>query len=312
MLCSSFAARPPDAGDARSVIRAEVAFTPFAYGSHPRQRLLAFWHGNGHARRLASGTQPPGDPAERHRTGVLVLHGGYWHDDRSPRWNTWSGRFAEAGYAVFDVEYRRNVDARWPAQRDDVQSALRWIRQRSGHFGIDPARLYVVGSSAGGHLATNSGTYGGVSTPAKVTAATRGGPEPVAGVVGISPVNDPLTAWRDGGRKRGREHKKLRANAQLLAGCAPTPRAAPACRATWRDMNAATHASGAGDPRMLLLHSRWDFVPPSQSRALARAEQTKGAGRDAVSVVTVPGGKHGGALLDMPGVFTRVLNWLAR
>ena len=63
-------------------------------------------------------------------------------------------RLAEAGYVAFSVDYRL-VDAavkctRWPAQLDDVQLAVRWVRANAADFGIDPHRVGAFGWSAGG------------------------------------------------------------------------------------------------------------------------------------------------------------------
>jgi acetyl esterase/lipase len=47
---------------------------------------------------------------------------------------------------------------RHPAPLQDVQRAIRLVRERSGDFGIVPARVGVLGFSAGGHLASTAGT----------------------------------------------------------------------------------------------------------------------------------------------------------
>lgn len=285
LLSSSFAVPVPGAGSARGEVRAEDsfgAFTPFTYGPHPRQRLLALWEGHG--------VEP-----EPRRGAVIMLHGGYWKDDRSPHWNTWSARFAEAGFAVFDIDYRRNVDAAWPGPRDDVRAALGWVRQRASAFGVNPSRIFLVGSSAGGHLALTAGLLG----------AGRG---QVAGIVGLSAVAEPLRAWREGAlRGATARQKRVRAEARVLAGCAPR-----ACPRVWADMSAAHHASGADDPPALLLHSRWDFVPVAHGRAVAAAATRRGAPPRTVTATTVPGAAHGGPLLDVPATFASILTWLRR
>uniref|UniRef100_UPI0015EFC87F alpha/beta hydrolase n=1 Tax=Streptomyces albidus (ex Kaewkla and Franco 2022) TaxID=722709 RepID=UPI0015EFC87F len=131
----------------------------YSYGSGPRQQLVAF---RDRTRPLEGGVRRP---------AVVVLHGGFWFQDRSSGWDAWAQRIADSGATVFDVDYRRNVDASWPAQRSDVLRALHWIRHRSGAFGVDPQRIVLLGSSAGGQLATSVGTYGA-------------GRQHVAGVIG--------------------------------------------------------------------------------------------------------------------------------
>jgi acetyl esterase/lipase len=51
----------------------------------------------------------------------------------------------------------------FPAQIHDVKGAIRALRVRVAEFNLDPARLGVWGSSAGGHLAALAGTSGGIA-----------------------------------------------------------------------------------------------------------------------------------------------------
>lgn len=277
----------------------------YAYGSGPRQRLVVY-RDSDHDR---DGTPGKGEPRAR-RPAVVLLHGGYWFRARRHGQNAWAQRIADSGAAVFDVDYRRNLDAPWPAQRADVLRAVQWIRDRAVMFGVDPARVVLVGISSGGHVATAVGTYGA-------------GRQRFAGVVGLSPIVDPYRAWRSGltrtgaarrGQREAQRMLALRTNAVLLAGCEPgrgTPRARARCRHVWRDMAPAVHASGRDDPPMLLIHSRDDFVPAAHSAALRDAERSRGMGPGEITVVTVPGGGHGTTLLRKPGVERRIRDWIA-
>lgn len=64
--------------------------------------------------------------------------------------------FAEAGVTCFILRYRLPGDG-WTAGPDaplqDSQRALRLVRARAAAHGLDPARVAVLGASAGGHLA---------------------------------------------------------------------------------------------------------------------------------------------------------------
>ena len=64
---------------------------------------------------------------------------------------------AKAGYVAFSIDYRLldTVTAQnpWPAQLDDAQRAVRWVRAHADTYGVDPKRLAAYGWSAGGHLA---------------------------------------------------------------------------------------------------------------------------------------------------------------
>jgi acetyl esterase/lipase len=61
--------------------------------------------------------------------------------------------FAARGYVAIASQYRLTGQAKWPAQIHDVKAAIRWTRANAKSLGIDPARIAIVGYSAGGHLA---------------------------------------------------------------------------------------------------------------------------------------------------------------
>jgi acetyl esterase/lipase len=61
--------------------------------------------------------------------------------------------YARRGYIALAMQYRLAGQAKWPAQIEDVKAAIRWTRANAKRLGIDPARIGVVGHSAGGQLA---------------------------------------------------------------------------------------------------------------------------------------------------------------
>ncbi|HVA45329.1 MAG TPA: alpha/beta hydrolase [Pirellulales bacterium] len=65
------------------------------------------------------------------------------------------------GYVAASIEYRFSQKAKFPAQIQDCQAALRWLRANAEKYSIDPDRIGVGGASAGGHLAALVGTSGG-------------------------------------------------------------------------------------------------------------------------------------------------------
>jgi acetyl esterase/lipase len=70
--------------------------------------------------------------------------------------------FAARGVAAFDVAYRvGTTGARHPAMLEDALAAIRTVRERASLFEIDPAKIGVTGSSAGGHLAAHAMTAHG-------------------------------------------------------------------------------------------------------------------------------------------------------
>lgn len=94
---------------------------------------------------------------------VCYIHGGGWV--RGDRIGTAAGcmQMARTGeYAAVGVGYRLTGEASFPAQIHDCKAALRWIRGHAKEFNLDPDRIAVWGSSAGGHLSSLLGTSGGV------------------------------------------------------------------------------------------------------------------------------------------------------
>jgi acetyl esterase/lipase len=63
------------------------------------------------------------------------------------------------GLAAFVLKYRLGPRYHYPAQLDDAQRALRWVRQHADEFHVRTNRVGIMGFSAGGHLASTAGTH---------------------------------------------------------------------------------------------------------------------------------------------------------
>jgi len=247
----------------------------YAYGSGTRQNLTAYWY-------TGTGTHPV----------VLMIHGGYWVEGSRSNWDSEARWWAARGFTVVAMDYHYATQARWATQRSDVLKALTWIRKHAKTISANAKKIVLLGSSAGGQLAVTTGTYG------------CGGCR-VRGVVALSPVANPYSSWQLGHTSSTASRKKLARTAVQLAGCTPHRSNKP-CWNRWVDM-AARYRASANDAPVLLYHSKNDLVPASQSKGLASALHAKGV---KATVRVVPGKKHGGAILKMTGVRTRVLSWV--
>lgn len=90
--------------------------------------------------------------------GVLLIHGGAWKSGDRAQVEGLAKRIAARGYLVVNTTYRLVPHYLFPAQLEDVQQALRWMRSSAGAaHGIDPMHVATFGYSAGGHLAALAG-----------------------------------------------------------------------------------------------------------------------------------------------------------
>lgn len=86
---------------------------------------------------------------------IVLIHGGCWLNAYDIQ-HTFplSSALAEAGYAVWSIEYRRTGDAggAWPGSFDDIRKGLAFT-SRLESYPVDMDRMVIMGHSAGGHLA---------------------------------------------------------------------------------------------------------------------------------------------------------------
>ncbi len=109
-----------------------------SYGPHPRN-VMDFY-------------LPQSQPTPRPL--VICIHGGGWAGG-DKRVYAWLGEaLARQGFAAVSITYRFGPAWQAPAQLDDVQRAVRWLRRNAAQYGLDPERFGAIGGSAGGHLAS--------------------------------------------------------------------------------------------------------------------------------------------------------------
>lgn len=87
------------------------------------------------------------------RTAILQFHGGGWAVGDKSSLAARAQPLASLGYVNIAAQYRLSGVARWPAQIEDVKAAIRWTRANAARLDIDPARIVLLGYSAGGYLA---------------------------------------------------------------------------------------------------------------------------------------------------------------
>ncbi|BDS05850.1 hypothetical protein NT6N_08900 [Oceaniferula spumae] len=102
---------------------------------------------------------PEPNAAQSKRPAIVGIHGGGWERGSKTDFAPIATRMAEKGYVVFAINYRlaRGGKNLWPAQLDDAQLAVRWVRYHAQKYKVDPNRIAAVGASAGGHIAAMLG-----------------------------------------------------------------------------------------------------------------------------------------------------------
>lgn len=99
---------------------------------------------------------------------VLWVHGGGWQSGTRAQLPSFAVPLLQAGVSLATLDYRLTSQAgqfgtepvTFPAQIHDVKGAIRWLRANAAIFHLDPDRIGVWGSSAGGHLSALIGTSG--------------------------------------------------------------------------------------------------------------------------------------------------------
>jgi acetyl esterase/lipase len=220
---------------------------------------------------LPRGTPPPGGwPV------LLAIHGGGWRRyDKAEYGPRIAKGFVRHGYAVVAPNYVLSAPgfSTWPLNLEDIQSAVRWVRENATELGLNPNQIVAIGESAGANLAALAGTDPGPAVPGEVS-------DKVNAVIAFSTPTDlteldfesPLAA--------------IAVN-QFLGG---TPSQVPQ---NYADASPIDHVS-ASDPPMLLVHGLQDpLIPVSQARQMAAALTAAGVRNQLILV-------NGGHDLDFP------------
>lgn len=99
----------------------------------------------------------PANPIRRPIPTIVFLHGGGWSGGTRTTGPDFNRYFAQDGFAMASIEYRLTPSITFPANVEDVRTAIRWLKANAATHGLDPDRVCLWGTSAGGHLAAVAG-----------------------------------------------------------------------------------------------------------------------------------------------------------
>jgi acetyl esterase/lipase len=177
---------------------------------------------------------------------VVFLYGGAWQTGQKADYLFVAGALARKGFLVMVPDYRLYPQVPFPGFLDDAAHAVAYARLAAPSWGGDPARLFVVGHSAGAHLAAMLAL-----NPAYLRAAGMS-PDDLAGVVGLAgpynflPITEP--------------------DIQAVFSAATTP----------RETQPISFVSGHNPPLLLLAGESDTTVNPANTTSLAAAIRAKG------------------------------------
>ncbi len=197
---------------------------------------------------------------------IVFVHGGGWKGGDKQGFDQLAEGMARLGYVTFSINYRlvTSTGNRWPAQLDDTQRAVRWVRANSGKYGVDPTKIGALGASAGGHLAAFLGT---TDTRDNSDAALASCSSRVACVVDLSGPTDLADDFAPKVKSGALVNDMIR---NLLGG---SPAEVPAVA---KDASPLNRVDARSAP-FLILHGRLDeLVPPDHSERLNAALQKAG------------------------------------
>lgn len=199
-------------------------------------------------------------------TGILVHGGGFTKGDKASFIKPLFEPLSQAGFTWFTINYRLAPQHRFPACVEDVEAAIRWVKEHAKDYKADPERIALIGESAGGHLVSFVGVRG--------EGATR-----VAAVV-------PFYAPHDL-ELQNKDRDVPGPSMQALFGMTEW---SDANRRTLRDASPIVHIK-PGLPPFLLIHGDADHqVPFEQS---PKFQQKMKAAGNSCDLIAVPKGAHG-------------------
>jgi acetyl esterase/lipase len=232
-----------------------AANVPAAFGPYKRKRNVAFGSHPEHRLDIYS----PELPAATSRPLVVFWYGGRWENGDKDDYRFVGAALAQIGAVAVLPNYRHYPLVKMPGFMGDAALAVGWAALYAAELGADPSRVYLMGHSAGAHiaalLALNEHYLEVPGRPAL----------PIAGMIGLSgpydflPLEDP-------------DLQDMFGPPDLYPDSQPI------------------HFVRPGAPPMLLLHGLADqTVRPRNSVHFAAALQAQGV---AVRLKTYPGLGH--------------------
>lgn len=209
----------------------EAPQTNVAYGDDARQKLDIYL------------------PKQNTAGGSAVLiffHGGSWHDGAREGYGFLGRAFAARGLVTVIADYRKAPNVRFPAFVQDTASAIAWVHANISKYDGDADRIFVMGHSAGAHIAMMT------TLDSQWLAAQNLSPAIIKGMIGLAGPYDFLPLTSD--------------SSKIALG-------------QWPDLTETqpiTYARGDAPPLLLLTGDKDTVVKPRNSKILSEKIQALG------------------------------------
>lgn len=245
-------------------------------------------------------------PEQPNGYGVIFIHGSGWSAELSldakplkegDQTKIYGEPLVKAGYTVFAINHRAAPRFHYPAQVEDAQRAVRFIRYNAKRFGIDPARIGAVGGSSGGHLVSVLGTMDGKGDPDDPNPINRESAKVQCVVARAAPLD--LVQMQ----------KDTNTRISLFGFSLPQAQNSPEHK-QHIEASPITYVS-ADDPPFLLLHGDADKTVPFNQSEIFEAALRKANVK--VKLIRVGGGGHGprfDGAVNPPDYIGEMLAWM--
>lgn len=121
-------------------------FDDIQYGTDPKWNVLDVYRPRGKAERLPV---------------IVSVHGGGWVYGDKELYQFYCMSLAQRGFAVVNFTYRLAPEVKYPAPLEDTNHVIAWMYENQEKYLLDMDWVFMVGDSAGGHLA---GLYAAICT----------------------------------------------------------------------------------------------------------------------------------------------------
>ena len=209
----------------------QAPLTSIAYGDDARQKLDVYL---------------PKQNAVGASAVLIFFHGGSWHDGEREGYGFLGRAFAARGFVTVIADYRKAPSVRFPAFVQDTASAIAWVHANISKYDGDADRIFIMGHSAGAHIAMMT------ALDPQWLAANKLTPNVIKGVIGLAGPYDFLPLTSD--------------SSKIALG-------------QWPDLTETqpiTYARGDAPPLLLLTGDKDTVVKPRNSKILSEKIQALG------------------------------------